>query len=179
MVLAHAGALQEGSDASGEVIDETRQMDDAVDVVIAGHTHSRLDLEIDGKLVVQAFSYGLAFDQVRITVDRASGEVVRGSAEVVRTLHAGVRPDAISTHWSRRPRVALRRLAIGSSVTRAVTSTTRPSTGWRWMRNAPSPAPTSPFSFPATPAPTWSADPSPTPTPSTCRLTSTRYGVFG
>jgi 5'-nucleotidase len=94
VVLAHAGALQEGSDASGEVIDETRQMDDAVDVVIAGHTHSRLDLEIDGKLVVQAFSYGLAFDQVRITVDRASGEVVGGSAEVVRTLHAGVRPDA-------------------------------------------------------------------------------------
>ena len=94
MVLAHAGALQEGSDASGEVVDETRQMDDAVDVVIAGHTHSRLDLEIDGKLVVQALSYGLAFDRVRITVDRASGEVVRGSAEVVRTLHAGIRPDA-------------------------------------------------------------------------------------
>jgi 5'-nucleotidase len=27
-----------------------RQMDDAVDVVIAGHTHSRLDLQVDGKL---------------------------------------------------------------------------------------------------------------------------------
>jgi 5'-nucleotidase len=94
VVLAHAGALQEGSDASGEVIDEARQMDDAVDVVIAGHTHSRLDLEIDGKLVVQALSYGLAFDQVRITVDRASGEVLGGSAEVVRTLHAGIRPDS-------------------------------------------------------------------------------------
>ena len=93
VVLAHAGALQEGTDAAGEVVDETRQMDDAVDVVIAGHTHSRLDLEVDGKLVVQAFSYGLAFDQVRITVDRTSGQVVGGSAEVLRTLHAGVRPD--------------------------------------------------------------------------------------
>jgi 5'-nucleotidase len=93
VVLAHAGALQQGADAAGEVVDETRQMDDAVDVVIAGHTHSRLDLEVDGKLVVQALSYGLAFDQVRITIDRTGGDVVAGSGEVVRTVHAGIRPD--------------------------------------------------------------------------------------
>ena len=80
VVLAHAGAFQEGDDAAGEVVDEARQMDDAVDVVVAGHTHSRLDLEVDGKLVVEALSYGVAFDRVqhhRRPRDRRRGLEVR------------------------------------------------------------------------------------------------------
>jgi 5'-nucleotidase len=93
VVLAHAGAFQEGAAAAGEVVDEARQMHDAVDVVVAGHTHSRLNLEVDGKLVVEALSYGVAFDRVKIAVDRASGDVVSKSALVVPTRHAGIRPD--------------------------------------------------------------------------------------
>jgi 5'-nucleotidase len=93
VVLAHAGALQEGDGAAGEIVDEAREMDDAVDVVVAGHTHSRLDVEVDGKLVVEALSYGVAFDRVQITVDRATGEVVAKSAFVMPTRHAGVKPD--------------------------------------------------------------------------------------
>lgn len=94
VVLAHAGALQDGVDAEGEIVEETREMDDAVDVVIAGHTHSPLDLRVDGKLVVEAFAYGVAFDRVRITIDRVTGDVVGGSAEVLPTRHAGVRPHS-------------------------------------------------------------------------------------
>src|SRR5829696_3185260 len=93
VVLAHAGALQEGDDAAGEVVDETREMDGAVDVVVAGHTHSRLDVEVDGKLVVEALSYGVAFDRVQITVDRGTGDVVSKSALVVPTPHADIEPD--------------------------------------------------------------------------------------
>jgi 5'-nucleotidase len=93
VVLAHAGAFQQGAAADGEIVDEAREMSDAVDVVVAGHTHSKLDLEVDGKLVVQALSYGVAFDQVRITVDRRSGDVVSKSAVVVPTRHDGVSPD--------------------------------------------------------------------------------------
>jgi 5'-nucleotidase len=93
VVLAHAGAFQQGAGAAGEVVDEARQMSDAVDVVVAGHTHSRLNLEVDGKLVVEALSYGVAFDRVEIGVDRASGDVVSKSALVVPTRHAGIRPD--------------------------------------------------------------------------------------
>ena len=44
VVLAHAGAFQDGDHAAGEIVDEARQMDPAVDVVVAGHTHSRLNL---------------------------------------------------------------------------------------------------------------------------------------
>ena len=41
----------------------------------------------------QALSYGVAFDRVKIAVDRASGDVVSESALVVPTRHAGIRPD--------------------------------------------------------------------------------------
>jgi 5'-nucleotidase len=93
VVLAHAGAFQSGDDAAGEVVHEAREMDPAVDVVVAGHTHSRLNFDVDGKLVVEALSYGVAFDRVRITVDRGTGDVVSKSALVLPTPHAGVKPD--------------------------------------------------------------------------------------
>jgi 5'-nucleotidase len=94
VVLAHAGAFQEGPDAAaGEVVDEARQMHDAVDVVVAGHTHSRLNLEVDDKLVIEALSYGVAFDRVRLEVDRASGEIVEAAGRVLPTPHAGIEPD--------------------------------------------------------------------------------------
>jgi 5'-nucleotidase len=93
VVLAHAGAFQEGASAAGEIVEEARDMDGAVDVVVAGHTHSRLNVDVAGKLVVEALSYGVAFDRVRITVDRASGDVVDKSAAVMPTRHAGIEPD--------------------------------------------------------------------------------------
>ena len=93
VVLAHAGAFQEGDDAKGEIVDEARQMDDAVDVVIAGHTHSKLNLTVDGKLVVEALSYGVAFDRVDLAVDRATGDVVSKAARVQATPHDGIEPD--------------------------------------------------------------------------------------
>jgi 5'-nucleotidase len=94
VVLAHAGALQQGADAAGEIVSEAAQMDDAVDVVIAGHTHSRLNVEVDGKLVVEALSYGVAFDRVELTVDRVTGDIVRSGGAVLPTTHAGIAPDS-------------------------------------------------------------------------------------
>jgi 5'-nucleotidase len=104
VVLAHAGGpAQDESDAPefvGEIVDETREMSPAVDVVIAGHSHSRLDLRVpnpDGsgdKLVVEALSYGMAYDLVDISVDVRSGDVVAKSGRVAGTGHAGVPPAA-------------------------------------------------------------------------------------
>jgi 5'-nucleotidase len=93
VVLAHAGAFQNGSDAAGEIVDEARQMSPAVDVVVAGHTHSKLNVDVDGKLVVEALSYGVAFDRVRIEVDRRTGDIVSKSALIVPTRHEGIKPD--------------------------------------------------------------------------------------
>jgi 5'-nucleotidase len=55
VVLAHAGGHQKGAaEATGEIVAETREMSDAVDVVIAGHSHNRLNVRIEDKLVVEA-----------------------------------------------------------------------------------------------------------------------------
>jgi 5'-nucleotidase len=97
VVLAHEGAPTQvgvdGAKATGPVVDETRQMSDAVDVVVAGHSHSRLNLRVGHKLVVEALSYGAAFDSVEMTVDRSTGDVVSKSARLPETRHAGVPPD--------------------------------------------------------------------------------------
>ncbi len=93
VVLAHSGAFQKGDAAEGEIVDETAQMDDAVDVVIAGHTHSQLNLSVDGKLVVESFPYGTGYDRVRISVDRVTGDVIAKSADLAATTHAGTAPD--------------------------------------------------------------------------------------
>ncbi len=94
VVLAHAGAFHHGPNAAvGEIVDEAEQMDDAVDAVVAGHTHSRLNLEVDGKLLIEAFSYGVAFDRVRLRIDRRSGDVVEATGRVLPTRHDGIEPD--------------------------------------------------------------------------------------
>jgi 2',3'-cyclic-nucleotide 2'-phosphodiesterase (5'-nucleotidase family) len=93
VVLAHSGAFQKGALAAGEIVDETAEMDDAVDVVVAGHTHSQLNLIVDGKLVVESFPYGTGYDRVRISVDRVTGDVVRKEAALAATAHAGTAPD--------------------------------------------------------------------------------------
>ena len=93
VVLAHSGAFQKGAAAAGEIAEETAQMDDAVDVVVAGHTHSILNFEVDGKLVVESLAYGTGYDRVAITVDRITGEVVAKSAEIESTTHGNITPD--------------------------------------------------------------------------------------
>jgi 5'-nucleotidase len=104
VVLAHEGApAQDGGDApqaTGPIVEETRQMDDAVDVVIAGHSHSKINLRLPNasgrgdKLIVEAASYGTAYDRVDMTIDRASGDVVAKAGSVPATAHAGVEPAA-------------------------------------------------------------------------------------
>ena len=104
VILAHAGGpTQDESDAPdyvGEIMDEAREMSSAVDVVVAGHSHSRIHARVpnsDGsgdKLIVEALSYGVAYDLVDISVDTRTGEVVSKSARIPGTGHAGVLGDA-------------------------------------------------------------------------------------
>jgi 5'-nucleotidase len=94
VVLAHAGGTQtSATEATGEIISETAEMSDAVDVVIAGHSHSYLNTTVDGKLVVEGFVLGTAFDTVSLTVDRKTRDVIESSAEVVPTCNEGIQPD--------------------------------------------------------------------------------------
>ena len=116
VVLAHSGAYDVNGDpgaAAGEIIDEAREMTGAVDVVIAGHTHSRLNTRVansDGlgdKLVVEANSYGAAFDRVRLTLDLRSVDVTAKSADTPTTWNDEVAPDPAVAALVARYRAAL------------------------------------------------------------------------
>jgi 2',3'-cyclic-nucleotide 2'-phosphodiesterase (5'-nucleotidase family) len=43
--------------------------------------------------LIEAFSYGVAFDRVQLKVDRRSGDVVAAAGRVLPTRHAGIEPD--------------------------------------------------------------------------------------
>jgi 5'-nucleotidase len=94
VVLAHAGGNQtSAAEARGEIIDETAQMSKFVDVVVAGHSHTRLNLRVDNKLVVEAFSFGTAFDKINLQVDRRTKDVVGSSADIVTTFDDAIQPN--------------------------------------------------------------------------------------
>ncbi len=60
----------------------------------AGHNHGLLNVNVNGKLIVQAYSYGTAFSDVDLEIDPSTDKVVsKKKAEIVSTNHKGVTPD--------------------------------------------------------------------------------------
>jgi 5'-nucleotidase len=128
-VLAHAGGpTQDESDApdfAGEIVEEAREMSSEVDAVIAGHSHSRLDIRVpnvDGsgdKLIVEALSYGIAYDLVDLTIDRRTGEVVAKTGRVPGTPHdVAADPEVAALVEGYRTRIApLATKVLGTSDT--------------------------------------------------------------
>lgn len=103
VVLAHSGAKhanRTSGRAAGEIVDEARDMSGAVDVVIAGHTHSYLNTRVPNrsgrgdKLVIEARSLGISYDRVRMTIDRGTGEVIGKSGDTPFTRTDEVDADA-------------------------------------------------------------------------------------
>jgi 5'-nucleotidase len=95
VVLAHNPGVSniDGSNASGEIIEIAKTVDDEVDVIFAGHNHAYLNAEVDGKLLVQSYSYGTAFSDVDLTIDRRTKDVVAKKAEIVTTYQDSIKPD--------------------------------------------------------------------------------------
>ncbi|WP_423798355.1 bifunctional metallophosphatase/5'-nucleotidase [Neobacillus sp. SAB-20_R2A] len=95
VVLAHISGKQSSRDAaaSGEIVEMAKLVDDEVDVMFAGHSHSYLNTEVDGKLLVQAESYGTAFSDVDLEIDPVTKEIVSKIAEIVVTYHDAIKPD--------------------------------------------------------------------------------------
>ncbi len=86
---------------NGSIADIVNRLDDDVDIVISGHSHSftnALIANAHGKkiLVVQAFSYGTAFDDIDVAIDPHSHDIVEKSARIVTTyadIEPGLSPD--------------------------------------------------------------------------------------
>ncbi|MBT2695884.1 5'-nucleotidase C-terminal domain-containing protein [Bacillus sp. ISL-40] len=95
VVLAHNGGSQSAltGAATGDIIDIAKKVDDEVDVMFGGHTHTYLNAEVDGKLLVEAYSYGTAFSDVDLKLDPATKEIVTKKAEIVYVYQDAIKPD--------------------------------------------------------------------------------------
>lgn len=109
VVLIHQGGSQASylgpttttGTPTGPIVDIVKHLDDEVDVVVSGHTHTFLNAVIpngNGKpmLVTQAFSAGTAYGDIDVELDRETRDVVKKSASIVTTwadAEPGLTPD--------------------------------------------------------------------------------------
>jgi 5'-nucleotidase len=122
VVLIHSGAEARLNDGriGGPFVQTVEALDPDVDVVISAHTHQGYITRMGGKLVTQAYSYGLAFADIDLTIDRQTDDVVSSWAEVISTTTSGVEPDQPIAAI-----VADAQARVGPLVTRVVTSLPR------------------------------------------------------
>jgi 5'-nucleotidase len=85
VVLIHEGGFPTGTynecpGLSGAIVEIVHRFDPAVDVVISGHTHQAYNCRLNGMLVTSASSFGRVVTDVDLSIDRATGEVVRMQA---------------------------------------------------------------------------------------------------
>jgi len=85
---AYEGPTREGCNVTGPVTTIVAGLDPDVDVVLAAHKHAFTNAYLPnagGKdvLVVQAYSYGMAYADVDLLIDPGSGEIIEKSASIV------------------------------------------------------------------------------------------------
>lgn len=88
VVLLHEGGAQTGlfnecTGISGALFQIVQNFDDAVDVVVAGHTNAAHICDIDGKIVTSAASFGRLITDIDLVIDENTGDVVEGVANNV------------------------------------------------------------------------------------------------
>ena len=103
VVLLHEGGQSDGGQndcgtgLTGPIADIVPQLDDAVDLVIAGHTNDEFVCEIDGKWVTMADNRGRLFTDIDVTLDRRTREMTVVAINNVANLQDGVTPDPTVT----------------------------------------------------------------------------------
>jgi 5'-nucleotidase len=89
VLLIHEGASYQGAanDPSyaceglqGPIIAISKKLDKAISLVVSGHTHQGYTCKIDGRLLVQARSYGAYLTETTLTIDRSSQQVIKAVA---------------------------------------------------------------------------------------------------
>ena len=99
VVLLHEGGFSDGgqndcgSGLTGPVAEVTRGLDDAVDLVIAGHTNDEFICEIDGKWVTMADNRGRLFTVIDATLHGDTGDLTVREINNQPNAQAGVTPD--------------------------------------------------------------------------------------
>ncbi len=131
VVLLHQGGAQTGAGSydvnsctgfTGPIVDIAERMDDAIDVIVSGHTHQAYNCEVDGKLVTSASSFGRLVTDIDLTLDRRTGDVVTAAANNV-IVTRDVAPAPRQTEL-----IARYREVLGPVAARVVGSTAVPLT---------------------------------------------------
>ena len=94
--------------ASGPIFEIARRLDKAVDVVFSAHTHQGYRCVVDGRVVIQATSYGRGVSVVDVALDRRSRDV---DPRLTRSINLPVLNDATDAD----PRAALREKLAGTT----------------------------------------------------------------
>ena len=99
VILLHEGGFSPGGPQdcdgglTGPVAEIVPQFDDAVDLVITGHTNDEFICEIDGKWVTMADNAGRLFTDIDVTLNRVTKDMTVQSIETVSNLQGGVTPN--------------------------------------------------------------------------------------
>lgn len=88
VVLIHEGGyagqgLDDCHGLSGAIAEIVPKFDKAVDVVVTGHTNGIYICTVDGRLVTGAGAYGTRITDIKLLIDRSSGDVIGKSARDV------------------------------------------------------------------------------------------------
>ncbi|HET6638022.1 MAG TPA: 5'-nucleotidase C-terminal domain-containing protein [Gemmatimonadota bacterium] len=95
VLVVHAGGIEEGhGGVRGEIADAARRITEPLDLIVSGHTHTRLQTVVNGIPIVQAASSGAAVAVAVLTYDRAARRTVGHSLELWTTRMADVVPDS-------------------------------------------------------------------------------------
>ena len=70
------GGFNDCDNPRGAIFDIVRNLDPAIDVVLSAHTHRGYNCRIDGRVVIQAASFGRLLSVVDLQIDRATGKVL-------------------------------------------------------------------------------------------------------
>lgn len=99
VVLLHEGGQSDGgqndcgTELTGPIAEIVPMFDDAVDLVIAGHTNDEFVCEIDGKWVTMADNRGRLFTEIDVTLNRVTKDMTVVAINNVPNLQGGVTPD--------------------------------------------------------------------------------------
>ncbi len=88
VVLIHEGGMPTGNynecpGISGPIVDIVNKLDQAVDVVVSGHTHRAYNCRIDGRLVTSADKYGTVVSAIDLVLDPKTRNITSASADNV------------------------------------------------------------------------------------------------
>jgi 5'-nucleotidase len=103
VVLLHEGGFTDGgpndcgTSRAGPIFEVVPLLDDAVDLVIAGHTNAEFVCEIDGKWVTMADNRGRLFTAIDVSLNRVTRDMTVIAINNVPNQQEGVIPDPVVT----------------------------------------------------------------------------------